>query len=273
VVPTESLLPHERHDAQRTQPLAERLRENGVLHNPPAVAPLDSVGLGTSSHYVVLDGANRSTAAALLKLPHMLVQVVDYEDPALQLTTWHHAVTGLGTPELLAAIRGVPGLVVTDSDLRRARAVLARREALAYLALPGGEIFTLHGGDDLQSRNEILNLLVSLYQDRGKVNRTTADHAGELANVFRDLAGLVVFPHFDPAEIAELARGGETLPAGITRFLIPGRALRLNIPLSLLEDTTRTLDEKNDWLKFWMREKVAAGKVRFYQESTYLFDE
>ena len=37
------------------------------------------------------------------------------------------------------------------------------------------------------------------------------------------------------------------LPAGITRHVIPQRALRLNIPLHILQQD-RPLEEKNDWL-------------------------
>ncbi len=36
-VPVQALLPHERHDPQRSRPLIVRLRESGVLSNPPVV--------------------------------------------------------------------------------------------------------------------------------------------------------------------------------------------------------------------------------------------
>jgi len=34
-----------------------------------------------------------------------------------------------------------------------------------------------------------------------------------------------------------------------------------------------SLAEKNLWLADWMKQKVAAKTARFYQESTFLFDE
>jgi hypothetical protein len=39
----------------------------------------------------------------------------------------------------------------------------------------------------------------------------------------------------------------------------------------LAED--KTLGEKNDWLQAWLRKKLADKEIRFYQESTWLFDE
>ena len=83
---------------------------------------------------------------------------------------------------------------------------------------------------------------------------------------------LVVFPRYEPAEIIDLARVGARLPAGITRHVIPRRALRINFPMSVLREE-RSLPEKNAWLKEWMKQKIALKEVRFYQESTFLFDE
>ena len=48
---------------------------------------------------------------------------------------------------------------------------------------------------------------------------------------------------------------------------------RVNVPLEMLSDTTRALDDKNRWLEEWLREKREQRQVRFYQESTVMFDE
>ncbi|MER3461009.1 MAG: hypothetical protein C4303_07905 [candidate division GAL15 bacterium] len=60
-VPVEALIPHEQADRMRTEPLAERLRTEGVLKNPPVVTPIPD-----ELRYVVLDGANRVAAARRL---------------------------------------------------------------------------------------------------------------------------------------------------------------------------------------------------------------
>jgi hypothetical protein len=202
-----------------------------------------------------------------------VVQVVRYEDPAIRLSTWHHALVGVRRGDIERALEALPGLVTRGEELRHARAVLARREALAYLVHAGGQTFTLHGGGDLHQRNALLNAVVDSYRDRTRFYRVASDSLEEARRRFPDATALVVFPRFEPAEILELAKSGARLPAGITRHLIPWRALRLNVPLDLLADTKRSVDDKNQWLSEWLAERVAQRRVRFYEESTVLFDE
>jgi hypothetical protein len=69
-----------------------------------------------------------------------------------------------------------------------------------------------------------------------------------------------------------LAQTGSVLPAGITRHIIPGRALRVNAPLALLRGP-QPLTEKQAWLDTWLHERRAERGVRYYAEPTFLFDE
>jgi hypothetical protein len=82
----------------------------------------------------------------------------------------------------------------------------------------------------------------------------------------------MVFPSYEPVEILELAGGGERIPPGLTRHIIHGRAMRVNYPLEVLR-SDGSLREKNAALAAWMQEKLADKQVRFYAESTFLFDE
>ena len=94
----------------------------------------------------------------------------------------------------------------------------------------------------------------------------------EVKVLYPEMAGLVIFPQYDASEVLELAQEGELLPAGLTRHLIQGRALRINYPLSELK-SGESLDEKNARLTAWLVKKLATKEVRFYGETTYLFDE
>ena len=270
-VPVETLVPHEQHDEHRLQALVRRLREEAVLKNPPVVAPLAAED-PRETRYVVLDGANRATAARAAGLPHMLVQVVPYLDPAVRLSTWFHALGDFPRAELELALRKVAGLECRPAPPMHARALLARREALACVAYDGAAA-TLHGGTDIRERNALLNAVVDIYRHRGRFYRVASDSFEEARTRHPEVTALVVFPHFEPAEILELATSGARLPAGITRHLIRWRALRLNIPLDRLADTKCTLEQKNRWLEGWLREKLAQREVRFYEEPTVLFDE
>jgi hypothetical protein len=271
-VPTEAVFPHEYHDLQRTRPLVERLRASGTLKNPPIVTQIGD-GMRVEPRYVVLDGANRSTAARAAGWPHLLVQVVRYESPAVELFTWYHALTADARELLERGLASVPGLEIVRHDRVHARALLARREALACVVLDDDDVIVARGGHTLHDRNELLNALVHLYQDRLPYTRVTSDSLTAARRQHPSVRALVIFPRFDPAEVIDLASAGEYLPAGITRHLIRWRALRVNVPVAVCEDANQSADEKNAWIQAWTAERLAKREVRFYEEPTVLYDE
>ncbi len=271
ILPIGLLVEHEFNDAQRTEPLTQRLQAEGVLKNPPVVTP---IGDG-DPRYVVLDGANRVTALNMLDYLHILVQVVPYEQPYVTLTTWHHVVDCVDPKRLTADLSALEGVDLILTDLLRARAGLWRREYLMYVIRADGEVFAVRTAAPLREvhdQNRILNSLVDTYKDRCILHRVMTESLEEVKRLFPNMAGLVIFPQYDFSELLELARDGELLPAGLTRHLIQGRALRLNYPLSELKSDD-DLDSKNARLKEWMTDKLTTKEVRFYGESTFLFDE
>jgi L-serine kinase (ATP) / ParB family transcriptional regulator, heme-responsive regulator len=270
-VPTDALIPHEQHDPTRLAPLVAGLRQEAVLKNPPIVAPL--LDAAATAQYMVLDGANRSTAAREAGFPHIVVQQVVYETPHVILSTWHHALAGLTGPVFEEACHTIPGLEVRSDSVLHARALLARREILAYAHHEGGAVTTCRGGTSLEDRNRLLNLLVDTYRLRSRFYRTSTESFEVAKERHPDVTTLVVFPHFEPVEVMELAGSGARLPAGITRHLIRWRALRINVPIERMADGSQSVEEKNRWLSGWLEERWARRQVRFYEESTVLFDE
>ena len=271
ILPLDQLVEHEYNDAQRTAPLAVRLETEGLLKNPPIAALLDD----GDSRFVVLDGANRSTALASLGYSHILVQVVKYEPPGVTLTTWHHVITGIGLEELSKELDDLEGLEFKPLDVLHARAGLARRELLAYTIRADGQVFAARTSAEhasLHEQNRLLNAMVDTYKDQGKLFRATTDDLAEARALYAGLTGLVIFPNYVPAEVLALARDGELLPTGLTRHLIQGRALRTNYPLSELK-SSGSLTAKNARLQEWLKTKMSSKEIRFYGEATYLFDE
>jgi hypothetical protein len=271
ILPVDLLVEHEYNDIQRTQPLAKRLEAEGLLKNPPVVTPLgDELG-----RYVVLDGANRVMALQLLQYPHVLVQLVPYEEPQVTLTTWHHVIECMHPRSLTAELTNLEGVDLILTDRMRARAGLARREYLMYVIRADGEVFaarTAKPTQALHEQNRLLNALVDTYKDRCRLHRVMTEELEEVRALYPELAGLVIFPQYDTSEVLELAGEGELLPAGLTRHLIQGRALRLNYPLSELK-SAESLEEKNNRLRQWLVQKLSTKEVRFYGETTFLFDE
>lgn len=271
ILPLKLLVEHEYNDVQRTAPLAQRLEAEGILKNPPIVAP---IGDG-DPRFMVLDGANRTTALSSLGYPHVLAQVVRYEEPVVTLTTWHHLISGIDGYEFTQALSSVEGVDLLPLDHLRARAALARRECLMYILHTDGKVYAARPktpGLFVHEQNQLLNSLVDTYKDRGRLHRAMTDDLNEARRLYPDLAGVVVFPKYDAFEILALARDGELLPAGLTRHLIQGRILRVNYPLSDLK-TNESLEMKNARLQEWVQRKMASKEVRFYGETTYSFDE
>jgi hypothetical protein len=270
IVPVDRLVSHEHHDVHRMGPLATKLRSQGVLRNPPVVTPHRIAG---EERFIVLDGANRTSAARASGLVHFAVQAVRYEEPDVRLLTWNHALAGERARSVLDLLSSVPGVTCSLEPLPHARALLARREILAFAAGPGSEAFALAAPGDFAERNRALNRIVETYRERTRVFRVTSGSLDLARERIPDAEALVVFPRFAPAEVLELAATGEQLPAGITRHLIAWRALRVNLPLDYLADPETSMEEKQGWLRSWMRERLEQGHVRFYEESTVLFDE
>lgn len=268
-LPVGGLLIHERHDDQRTHPLVLRIRSSGVFRNPPVVAPLED----GSDRYMVLDGANRVTALRQMGFPHALVQVVPPDDPGLILQTWNHTVWELNPVRFLRGLRSIPGLRMKrlgDPDVQPS---LEHECGIALVQSSRGRLYTLCAETaDLETRVLLLNDLVDSYKDRARFDRTSLRDACQLVDVYPSFCGLVIFPNFNIHDLLRLAGEAYLLPAGVTRFLISPRALHLNYPLDELA-ADKPLQDKNQTLHKWIQDRLAHKGVRFYAESTYLFDE
>ena len=283
ILPLEHLVPHEKTDPRRVNPLLERLKSESVLVNPPIVAPFGRNDL----RFVVLDGANRTSAFRALGVPHILAQVVNYSQ--VQLNTWHHIITSCDFETLINQLHTIEGIKLSEDDLMSARARLARREAIAYIsyveAVNDGNqanqdsdnnhaspAIVLCCADSTGQRTELLNQLVELYEGCSKVQRTTSDNIADARQSYPDASALVVFPRYEPAEILDIARRGQHVPAGITRHVLPVRALRLNYPMDILR-SDEPLARKQGHLTEWIYERVQSRRVRAYSEPTVMFDE
>lgn len=270
VVRVEQLLPHEEHNPSRVARLAERIVADGVLANPPVVAPLGD------ERYVVLDGATRVTAFRRLGYPHLIVQVVDPARDNVQLHTWRHGVRGPDLQAFLRLARDVRGLRLTEMPASALPHALWERGALGYLVTITGEGFLLEQDSALVEEDGAwitpLTELVNRYGVWGEVERTLVNDVETLRSQHSDLVALVVFPPFAPEVVMRLVSQGRLLPAGITRFIVPGRILRLNAPLAVLA-ANEPIAPKRDWLDKLVQAKLAGRGVRYYEEPVVLLDE
>lgn len=270
ILPTESLVPHEWHDDSRAKPLVERLRASGILRNPPIVTPFDD---GTD-RYMVLDGANRSSAFAQMGLPHILAQVVKEDDPGVELKKWNHVLWNWDADALIKSISSLPDISFQkiDPDIKRPQSEWPAK-TLVWLQLPDESAYIARFEDtNLRARANQLAKIAHLYTDKAHLDRTTAQRIRELNGQYDNLTAIVVYPPFEIHQVLELCEAGILLPPGVTRFMVSPRALRVNYPLDELA-STKSLTDKNAALDRWVNERVARKGVRFYAEATVLFDE
>ncbi len=265
IVHSTDVIVHEEVDPKRIERLAQRLQSDGILKNPAVVAQ-------AGGQYVVLDGATRVAALRELGIRDLLVQVIDYHAPNIQLHAWFHVVVGMSRNELLKGIQDLGGVEVKAMDLELARRALSLRTILCYLILQNGTVLGAKGGMNLEAQAALLNDIVDVYKGKAEVYRVTTDEIESLLEEYPDLTSAIVFPCYSRGEIMRISLNRAKLPMGVTRHIISGRALGLNVDLVML-DSDIPLEQKNIWLDSLIRRKIKDKRVRFYQEPVFRFDE
>jgi L-serine kinase (ATP) / ParB family transcriptional regulator, heme-responsive regulator len=267
ILPIESLILHEDHDMQRSLPLVEKLRAQGIIRNPPIVMPLND---GTS-RFMVLDGANRVTSLREMEFPHIVAQVVEPDDPHVNLQTWNHVVWGMSTRTLLASLRKVKEFELVKVDTKKSL------DAPKYLPMQvrfaNGNFYIFEETpSDLATHIKTLHQIVDTYKTRASLDRTSQTLIDSFKQVYPDLTGLFIFPAFKIKTVLKLAGQNIVLPTGITRFTVSPRVLHLNYPLHELS-SGKPIEYKEEYLHHWIAGRVKKKGIRLYSEATFLFDE
>lgn len=256
---------HEDPDPGRVRRLVRALRRDGVLRNPPIVTPIAGGDL-----VVVLDGANRVSALREMGVSDVAAQVVDYEAPEISVSTWRHYVLepGESLRKRIAARLGIGMVPAAGPDEAERR--LGRGDGIAGLFDGDGTAVVGPGMDPVENAG-LLGRLVGLYAGTSETYRTDNWDVEGMSHEF-GRGTVVIFPPFGKGDVLKLATGGMRLPAGITRHLIPGRVLRLNVPLAWLL-SPEGIAIKQSRLDQTVEARWRAHEVRHYAEATYLFDE
>ena len=252
---------HEDADTERVARLVDRFSAEGILKNPPVV------GRSPGQRSIVLDGANRITALRKLGYSHVLVQELDLTDPGLSLGTWHHAIERLGAQELLDHAGSVEG-----ARLEEMAQSPDGEPGLARFHFRDGRVVTIQGADDLDGRVTQLHQLTRVYHRFAQFDRVSYTDLKDLTRHYRDFTALLIFRPFTLDDLQELTQRDRRVPSGITRILLPKRALRFNLQLEMLR-AGLSVEEKEEWLQQAILERVAGKAIRFYREPTFFFDE
>ncbi|MEK9164361.1 MAG: hypothetical protein AAB342_03300, partial [Chloroflexota bacterium] len=204
-----------------------------------------------------------------------LVQIVDYYSGAVQVRVWHHALAGLSHNQLLAALSDVDGVTLQAVDAEAAGLMLGTREIIACVAMRNGQWFGVLCDDPKADGNrqaDLLCRLVAEYRGKTEVHRVVELDMPALVKEYPQLTAVIAFPAFSPSEITQIAINGSKVPMGITRHVVAGRALGMDVPLSMFTGE-QSLEEKNAWLNETILKRLQANKIRLYQEPVFVFDE
>ena len=275
IVAIEDVILHEDPDMERVARLVERLSADGILKNPPVVASTISNG-----KRIVLDGANRITALMKLGLPHVLVQDINLDDEELTIDCWHHAIEHLSKEEILAHAEQTDRVKVVTGDGEEDGKEGDEEDGeegtspdlLCRVAFADGKSVVLKGSETLLERIEQLQRFTHVYHKFAYLDRVSYTNLDDLHRNYRHFTALISFPRLTKEDLITLTNAEVRVPSGITRVLLPKRALRFNLQLEMLS-ASLSLEEKEEWLKESIREKINDKSIRFYREPTFFFDE
>ncbi|MGI8651153.1 MAG: hypothetical protein ACR2KW_12375 [Rubrobacter sp.] len=272
VVPAARLFLHEAHDPARLERLKRRLASEGTQANPIIASRIGYsnsrfVSTGDPEGFLVLDGAHRAEALRSLGCRLALVQLVELPIAA---QGWQHLVKlGISGPgEIPVRLEEIIGCGVkplfTLDHKEKARVV-------AEIETSGGDGFgVIPASEGTTAMAETLWRIQEAYPsgsgEDGVVRRLAPFEkvepgAGEVVIAYRS---------FPTAGIIEEISAGRTLPAGVTRFTVPGRILGVGMPLELL--TRGDEPEAARWLEDTVARHLRENRIRRYDEPVTLFE-
>ena len=89
---------------------------------------------------------------------------------------------------------------------------------------------------------------------------------------FPDWAATVEFPILTVDDVLRAAVAEDYLPAGITRFIVEGRALRINVDLAMLRGPASGEEKQRD-LDSLLEDRAHDGRIRRYEETVFILDD
>ena len=264
IVPIDTVVPHEIEDPRRVERLSSHLRKEGWLRNPPLVVEKNDT-------HVILDGTTRTRAMKMLGYEHILVQVVDPK--RVRVDTWNHLVQNMRAADFWTELNKLP--LLTFQQLMGSSKSESTNRWAGRLYFSSGEAYSIELPKNCTPAGEVeaLNRLVSIYTGAREIRRCLDSDIKALKEEYKNLTALVSFPRYTAHDILEFGLQGLHVPPGITRCIVPGRVLRANVDLTMLESKVLTLEQKNARLREYIHARLVRQPLRYYEESIYIFED
>lgn len=263
IVPITSIKLQEYVQKARMQKLADAIKEEGILRNPPIVTnfPRDT--------YLHLDGANRITAVEILHYPNCLVQIVDYSDPShVHLSSWSHLIK-VDKEQFLASIKVLEGVKITTTKSFHPNALLQPQISCVVVFSDGSAHMVTADArfhEIIKRTEDIVNLYPDMHVERVLSGSPwNAQSIQTRFDRYTENNALVIFPTFSPQQVVTLVDKGVLMPAGVTRHVVYRRKLNVNLPLDYLN---LPVEEANTKLQQFLQHR----SVRLYEEPIIYFE-
>lgn len=268
IIETQNIFPHEEFDVSRSEKLVESITRLNRFLNPILVAHIHD------ETYMQIDGMNRYNAIKQLGIPSILAQVIDYNDQeALEVSTWSH-FNSLPKKEFLDKIAEIDGLNIAPAGFRYLRRRYIKESGAGFLCaivFKDLSVYRVATSGNLSEKIKRLCDIVHLYKKQVVRDQLPDDaNSIDVQELYKknNTSSLVIFPTFTRHQIIDLALNKRVLlPGGVTRFIIKGRCLDVNLPLEYLKSHD-SIEQKNQRLKEFLNTK----KYRVYLEPTIYFE-
>jgi len=268
VILIKDILVHEELDPSNSKELINFLKKSQTLSNPIIVASLGG------KKYLQLDGMNRIHSFKTLGIKTITAQIVDYNDQEkIELSSWLHILKG-DIKEFLNFIKKDKSLIVSQGKMDQVGHRYIKEKdfgRLCSIVTNKKEVFFISTGGNFSEKIKRMNYLVSFYKNnlsRGALPYTL--NHDSIKNFFKQYPNdnvIVIFPTFTPQQIIESAKSGVLLPTGITRHLVKGRVLNIDLPLSLFNNKKSPKEQNEEQDKILLKKRS-----RLYEEATVNFE-
>jgi len=242
LIEIEKICLHEAHECMRLLETSRAIEEDGMLRNPPLAVQM------RDGRYLIIDGAHRTGSLHCIGCHRVPVQVV--EEGEFKLEAWYHAVP---VGEWLRTLQADSFLRFTEQREGEPVAEMDQADGTTLFIYPAER------PDKPINRLEAWHRIVMSYSSAHSVTRV----APSTPHVVQADTVLMRFPACHLSQLEEVVMTGNVMPAGVTRFTVPGRLLNLRIPLDLLKSERY---DRSDWERLCAQ---WAGSLRLYSEAVY----
>jgi hypothetical protein len=269
ILPISKLRLHETESVERTAKLQERIKVDGFLRNPVMVG---KVLLSSKMHYLLLDGVHRISALKNLGCRDVATQLIEYSNEGVKVEVWHQLIRGVDPITLLKSLKSVFGKDLRKKPEAEANELRNRDLILMHLLLKNGQSYTIRRQSNLQSTTAKICEFVRILKSLGEVHRVHEDEARSVLKSSSFATGILFIQPLSKQHIIEIALSKTKLPGGITRHVIPCRALGIPVDLELLRAKLSAV-EKSKLVRLMVNQRIENERVRFYSEPTVVFNE